>query len=571
MKALIKEKNLIIESDDNKRVRIKFDNNITVTLNGKKIVSNSFVRAEDYIQVIGNDVQAKRNLNIKFANKKLKCMASIEYVPEKLVKISSTVVNDEIILTSKIEDGKQPPPYTTSEIVILLRKAGVRIGLDRDKIDELIAKGNGAEEVVAEGISPINDEEDTVKIYFKAKRRNVDVDSLEKIDYKNLYSHTNVSKGDVIAELIIGQEGEDGTDVLGDPIKRNRKKAKTFRADLGCELEDNKIISKIDGRPTVKNGVFVVNKLFQVQSDVDIKSGNIDFIGDIVVDGSVKEGMQVTGGNSISINGNVEQAKVAGRGAIEISGNVIGSEVKAKYVDKKVKSNMELLVDLKSHISTLIESAKIIRNKAENKGHSTDKEIVDILLNSKFNSVTREALVVSSLLKENVELADDLRKKIVLHKTEGINHLTELYDLIKSIEKEIETMRETIVLPVDVVFKYSQDSIISATGDIVIEGKGQYASRILAEGNIEFTKKNSVSRGGLLYSRKSIKAREVGSQAGISTILKVSPSGVITADIVYQNTEMYFGEKVYIVDKPVKDFKGYLNEAGEIIVEKFLL
>ena len=64
MKALIKEKNLIIESDDNKRVRIKFDNNITVTLNGKKIVSNSFVRAEDYIQVIGNDVQAKRNLNI---------------------------------------------------------------------------------------------------------------------------------------------------------------------------------------------------------------------------------------------------------------------------------------------------------------------------------------------------------------------------------------------------------------------------------------------------------------------------------------------------------------------------
>ena len=59
----------------------------------------------------------------------------------------------------------------------------------------------------------------------------------------------------------------------------------------GCKVENDKVIATIEGRPNVKNGIFSVNRVLETKHDVDIKTGNIDFIGDVVISGSVKDGM----------------------------------------------------------------------------------------------------------------------------------------------------------------------------------------------------------------------------------------------------------------------------------------
>ena len=110
-----------------------------------------------------------------------------------------------------------------------------------------------------------------------------------------------------------------------------------------------------------------------------------------------------------------------------------------------------------------------------------------------------------------------------------------------------------------------------ATGNVYIEGKGQYTSVIKALGDIIFTRNAAVSRGGELIASGNIKAKVLGSMAGVSTIVRVPKDKIITADIAYNNTTFYFGERKYTLENPSKNVKAYVDEKGEIEVEKLLL
>ena len=77
------------------------------------------------------------------------------------------------------------------------------------------------------------------------------------------------------------------------------------------------------------------------------------------------------------------------------------------------------------------------------------------------------------------------------------------------------------MIPVDVYLNYCQDTTVKATGDIFITGKGQYTSNLSANGNIDFQSSGAIARGGSLSAGKDIKAKTVGSIAGVTTLLKV--------------------------------------------------
>ena len=181
-----------------------------------------------------------------------------------------------------------------------------------------------------------------------------------------------------------------------------------------------------------------------------------------------------------------------------------------------------------------------------------------------------------AVLKHSGDENFDKIKSVIKTKLLGLGPLSikfanDLYDLKEWLEKEIEPLKENLFIPVDVYINYVQDSEIKTTGNVIIEGKGQYTSTITSFGDIIFVKDNAVCRGGELVARGNIKAKTLGSTAGISTILKGTKDSVITADLAYNNTVFYFDERRYVLEVPSKDVKAYLDEKGEIVVEKFVL
>ncbi|MGG7176613.1 flagellar assembly protein A [Clostridium paraputrificum] len=559
-----------IEMPEDRELDLEFDEDIKIIVNEKEVKSLTKVTSLDIIRYECNGEIAKRELTVKLGDDKLSAMVSVEYTPEKLPEITCKILGNKLKIIKSTIDGALPLPYNKDDIIEALNKQGIVYGILKEEIEDILKKDIIDEVVVARGVAPIDDEDDRIEVYFEGSRRTVSEDSSERIDYRNLYSIANVFPEDLLAELKLGREGKEGIDIFGKVVSKRCKKTVKLKAGDGCRIVGNKVLSNIEGRPTMKGGVFYVNKVLQTSSDVDIKSGNIRFVGDVQIDGNIRTGMLVEAGNSVEVKGNVESGRIIAQGEVRISGSVINSIliVGAKDLDKQYY--LETLESFKKDIEELLKSVEQIKD-GNFLGNRSEGEVIKLLIETKFKGIPRKALVILSIEKENQELIRFIKEKIIGNMPLNIKFSNELYDLIKYIEKEIEEINKERFIPVDVKMKYCQDSQVQSTGNIFITGKGQYISELTAKGDIEFLESGAVSRGGTLIAGGNIKAKVIGSIAGVTTILKVPKDGIITADIAYPNSLFYFGERQYNLEFASKDVKGYLDEKGEIVVEKILL
>ena len=533
------------------------------------------VKASDVIRYECENDAGQRNMNISVSKDKMEVRLSIEYIPEKTRKvIGNFICKGKIELTTELVDGKLPPLYTKEDILAALKEKGIVYGIIEQEIDKAIEQKQVVDLVVAKGLEVQNDEEDKIKFLYEKTKRNVEADSNKNVDYKNLYVMDIVEEGDIIGELVQGKCGHDGVNVLGQEVKRKGKKLVTLTVKEGCKIEGNKVVATLKGSPKFKKGIFSVNKVLETNYDIDIKSGNINFIGDVIISGSVKDGMKVESGNSVQIQKNVESAQIIAQGEISVQGSIINSELIGGADTLGIKDHIEFLKKFKREIELIIKSVKEVRARHIISEDKHDGEIIKLLLETKFKEVESEA---KEILKNNDfenETMDKiklfLREKIIGSGSLGIKYYDQLFELIKCIDNEIEPEMNKISCPVDIYFNYCQDTKIKTTGNIFVTGKGQYVSDLSTEGDIEFLKSGAVARGGTLAG-KNIKAKVVGSVAGVTTTLKVPNDGTISVDVAYQNSVFIVGDRQYLLENPSKDVKAYMDSKGEIIVDKLLL
>lgn len=71
-----------------------------------------------------------------------------------------------------------------------------------------------------------------------------------------------------------------------------------------------------------ENGKINVFPIYEVNGDLDFETGNIDFIGNVVIRGSVPSGFKITAGGDIRITGGVEGAEIEAVGSIHIQSGI---------------------------------------------------------------------------------------------------------------------------------------------------------------------------------------------------------------------------------------------------------
>ena len=92
-----------------------------------------------------------------------------------------------------------------------------------------------------------------------------------------------------------------------------------------------------------------------------MKSGNIDFVGNVEVVGAVAEGMEVKAGNELHVGKNVESAIIRASGEIIISGNVLNSTVTAGCENVERRQYLDNLINFKSILNELGASAEQVK------------------------------------------------------------------------------------------------------------------------------------------------------------------------------------------------------------------
>ncbi len=261
---------------------------------------------------------------------------------------------------------------TLDDVRETLKKRNVVYGVDETRMMELSAKlsqiistkniSEPVEYEVAFGTPVTNGEDARVEYLYKKEEEQTQNPVLEetedgRIDYRAVHKIDNIAKGTLLARKIPPTKGMPGMTVTGKPIDAKDGKDIEVSAGKGVVVSpdnNDEWIADSDGQVIVKDNKISVMALFEVPGDVELSTGNIDFIGTVIVRGDVKDGFKVYAGEDIIINGVVEGAEIKSGGKLTIAGGVSGND-KARITcqgDANIKYVRNATVDVGGNLTS---------------------------------------------------------------------------------------------------------------------------------------------------------------------------------------------------------------------------
>lgn len=159
-----------------------------------------------------------------------------------------------------------------------------------------------------------------------------------RVDLRNLGVVNAVSAGEILAEKTPAEEGVPGMTVKGTPIGAKNGKDKSLPSGSGTTISSDglALTAAIDGHLTVVNGRITVLPVFHVTGDVDYGVGNIDFRGDVLIEGSVRDGFKIEASGTVTVKGMIEGAEIRAGQDVEIVGGIQGNGKGAVFAGRNI-------------------------------------------------------------------------------------------------------------------------------------------------------------------------------------------------------------------------------------------
>lgn len=230
-----------------------------------------------------------------------------------------------------ISPGENGPPPGKDEIEKSLASAGVVFGLQEEAIAEALQPAAEVRRIlVARGTPPEPGQDGRIEVEADLVRPVGKPAELPdgRVDYRELGLIKNVSEGQVLARRIPPTPGNSGMTVRGEAVPPKPGKAASFKKGRNVQVgpDGECLVAAAEGQVDLGPGGIQVLPVFVVNGDVDLATGNIDFIGSVRVQGAVREGSTVKCAKDLEVEGWVGGATVVAGGNIVIKQGIRGTE-----------------------------------------------------------------------------------------------------------------------------------------------------------------------------------------------------------------------------------------------------
>jgi uncharacterized protein len=181
--------------------------------------------------------------------------------------------------------------------------------------------------VVARGSSPVSARPAFFRVLHEAKpdRASFAHDS-DRIDYKQQSRLPVVRKGQTIARRVPAREGKVGYNVRGDEIPYTTLPVDQVMPGKNTHVEDDRIVATIGGQMQTKDGQVVVEDELVIAGDVSYETGSIEFPGDVVLKGEVRDGFHIWAGGAITAANTVDVSEIYCRKDFTSAGGIRGRD-----------------------------------------------------------------------------------------------------------------------------------------------------------------------------------------------------------------------------------------------------
>ena len=456
-------------------------------------------------------------------------------------KINHLVSANKLKAYIRIEllDKSEEVEISCDEIFEYLKEQEITYGiLENDIIEFCKNKEYSKELIAAGGKEPVNGKDAEI-IY------NFDISNEKKfaegddgtIDFRNLNNVTNVKKDTVLCYIVPAAEGEDGIDVYGNPISYKKGRDISFNYGKNTYISEDglQLLASTDGCVEFKNNKVYVEDVYKV-NNVDNSTGNIDFVGSVIINGDVKEGFSVTAAGDIKIRGMVEGAYIKSDGDVVISKGMNGMSKGSIYAKGNITSKY-------------IENATIVSEK---------NIYAEALINSNVkagDSIIIKGLI-SSIIGGTTAAKNKIYAKTIGNKTNPetniIIDLTEYIEEQKKIEKKIRMNRR---LKEELSEKNNKIKEIDEKYELIINS------------SLDAENKNSVQKQLMLMKIKinnEISEIKKQLQEEIPSD-NITEHRIICKGIIYSNTRITIGWLKYRVRQDISYSKIY-NDGNEIVI-----
>ena len=398
----------------------------------------------------------------------------------KSVEITVSEDRMEAYLTIDAESEDFP---SEQELYNEINAASVIYGIDKHVIRSILKKAKPVWNVsFAQGISTRDNEHEQLTWYIdlaEASKPRINADG--SVDFKDLKRIEIVKKGqELVSQMPVKTERYIKT-VTGEKRNLEESYLEVIKGDhIHISSDGLTLIADIDGCAFWKSGKLTVDNIYHIPGDISFATGNIDFIGTVLIDGDVRSGFRVKATGSIYINGSVEAAEIySENGDIVIRSGILGKNrakiraggnVNCRYIqDTTIVAKKDVVVEhyaFNSGISAggrifLIQNEGLIRGgkafadkgmKAvevgspqaipTNVGIRSTEYIQGDLKRVELEKIAQQLSEKLSLKIKKVEFLKLLEKRLKTLSKEKQASLSESIKEIEKIEKELKQIEE---------------------------------------------------------------------------------------------------------------------------------
>jgi|HigsolmetaGSP12D_1036236.scaffolds.fasta_scaffold00365_13 hypothetical protein len=444
-----------------------------------------------------------------------------------------------------VEEDMNAPPQTATfaDVMESARQKGI-VDIDGEAIYRELEHPSYAPVLIARGKEPVHGTDAKLELFFKEtiESRFEEVNGV--VDYRNHLKIPSVKKGELIARKHPMVPGQAGYNVFGQPIDPPHPKDIIMVGKQHVHITQNQeAYATRDGRPRIiGNRVKFIDiaTAHVVPGDVDLRTGNIVFSGDIIIYGNVTDSMIVEALGDVYVMGHVYRATVTATGSIYIKGNTIGSKLYSGYFGVLFNRLYQFSNKLNDQFKLLRQTARQILSMASSKGQRVaENQVINLLMQTKFQdipAIINDILIcISNIQNIRREQMNDLK--------ESLQHFVQTSAYQPKTDQDVAKLQSLLVETIDFIKRCEEMPVVTdiqqchlteilSNGDILIRKQGVLQSKLYAKNNIVFYDKHSVCRGSELEAGGSISAMIVGGVSGGGTVLKAGRKVVV--DQIYQ-------------------------------------
>ncbi len=302
-------------------------------------------------------------------------VGQFKHVPAGDVVIGVEVTKDEM----KGNIVVSPPSMSGSEASFemikraILQQGVVEACINEDKIKEFVDNPvyNNPYEVAA-AIEPVDGHDAYISYNFETdpKKLKAQVDEEGKVDYKKLNNIQNVIADQPLAQKIPAERGKGGKTLFGRYLEA--KNGKDIQIQLGANVRLDRdgvtIKAEIDGEVMLVNGKVTVEPVKYLDA-VNVKTGDVKFVGTVVIKGNVQEGYKVEATN-IEVGGIVDKSRLEATGNIIVRQGVFGKG------EGYIKAGKSLWAKFINDTTVEVEENVIVNDSIVNSSVTAMKNIV---------------------------------------------------------------------------------------------------------------------------------------------------------------------------------------------------